>query len=151
MSVDIKVSQAQISKIIQSGGSFGSWLANLGKKAPTNVAIPLARDNLSGLVSNLALNAINKFKRKISGKGADGAGKGFTLFISNKDMNDIIKIIKSLVDSAVFIDGVTETVEHEIKKKARRQISWSFLSIFNLFISTTSNFFSSKSFKWKRS
>ena len=151
MSVDIKLSQAQISKIIQSGGSFGSWLANLGKKAPTNVAIPLARDNLSGLVSNLALNAINKFKRKISGKGADGAGKGFTLFISNKDMNDIIKIIKSLVDSAVFIDGVTETVEHEIKKKARRQISWSFLSIFNLFISTTSNFFSSKSFKWKRS
>ena len=34
--------------IIQSGGSFGSWLANLGKKAPTNVAIPLARDNLPG-------------------------------------------------------------------------------------------------------
>ena len=40
MSTDIKLSKAQISKIIQSGGSFGSWLANLGKKALTNVAIP---------------------------------------------------------------------------------------------------------------
>ena len=30
-SIDIKLSKAQISKIIQSGESFGSWLANLGK------------------------------------------------------------------------------------------------------------------------
>ena len=29
---------------------FGSWFGNLGKKALTNIAIPLARDNLSGLV-----------------------------------------------------------------------------------------------------
>ena len=39
----------------------------------------LARDNLPGVVNNLALNAINKFERKISGKGAVRAGKGFTL------------------------------------------------------------------------
>ena len=32
MSADIKLSKAQISKIIQSGGPFGSWLTNLGKK-----------------------------------------------------------------------------------------------------------------------
>ena len=32
MSTDIKLSQAQISKIIQSGTSFGFWLGNLGKK-----------------------------------------------------------------------------------------------------------------------
>ena len=36
------------------------------------------------------------------------AGKGFTLFILNEDMN-IIKIIKSLEDSGALIDGVTET------------------------------------------
>ena len=30
-------------------------------------------------------------------------------------MNDIIKIIKSLEDSGVLIDGVTETVKDEIK------------------------------------
>ena len=32
MSTDIKLSKAQISKIIKSSRSFGSWLANLGKK-----------------------------------------------------------------------------------------------------------------------
>ena len=48
-----KLSKAQISKTIQSGGSFDSWLANLGKRALTNVAIPLARENLPGLVNNL--------------------------------------------------------------------------------------------------
>ena len=48
------------------------------------------------------------------------AGKGFTLFISNEDMNDAIKIIKSLEDSNVSIDGITETVKHEIKKQEGR-------------------------------
>ena len=117
MSTDIKLSKTQISNIIQSGGSFGSWLGNLGKKALTNIAIPLARNNLSGLVSNLTSNAINKIERKISGKRAIRAGKRYTFFISNVDMNDIIKIIKSLEDSGVLIDGVTETVKHEIKKQ----------------------------------
>ena len=32
-------------------------------------------------------------------------------------MNDIIKNIKSLEDSGVLIDGVTETVRHKIKNK----------------------------------
>ena len=64
MSTDIKHSKAQIFKIIQSDGSFGFWLGNLGKKALTNIAIPLARDNLPGLVSNLTSNTINKFERK---------------------------------------------------------------------------------------
>ena len=117
MSADIKLSKAQISKINQSGGSFGSFLANFRKKTLTNIAIPLARDNRHGLASNLTANTINKFERKISGKGAVRAGKEFTLFISNEDMNDIIKIIKSLEGSGVLIDRVTETVKDEIKKQ----------------------------------
>ena len=32
-------------------------------------------------------------------------------------MNDIIKIIKSLRDSGLLVDGATETVKHEIKKQ----------------------------------
>ena len=60
---------------------------------------------------------LNNFDRKMSGKGAARAGKGFTLFILNEDMNDIIKIKKSLEDSVVIIDGVTETVKHKIKSK----------------------------------
>ena len=93
MSTD-KLSKAQISKAIQSGGYFDSWLTNLGQKLLANVAFPLVRDNLLGLVSNLASNVINKLERKISVKGAVGVEKGFTLFISSKDMNSIIKIIK---------------------------------------------------------
>ena len=52
MSTDIKLSKTQVPKIFQSVRCFGSWLANLGKRAPTNVAIPLARDNVPGLRSN---------------------------------------------------------------------------------------------------
>ena len=92
-------------------------VTNLGKKALKNIAIPLARDNLPGLVINLNSNPINKFERKISGKGAVRGGKGFTLFISNEDMNDIIKIIKSLEDLGVLVYGVTEAVKLEIKKQ----------------------------------
>ena len=73
------------------------------------------------------------------------AGKGFTLFILNNDMSEIIKIIKSLEDSGVLIDRVTETVKHATKKQERR-ISWSFVS----FNSATSDFFSSKKYKWKK-
>ena len=34
-------------------------------------------------------------------------------------MNDILKIIKLLEDSGELIDGVTETVNHEIKKNRK--------------------------------
>ena len=87
-------------------------LGNLGKKTLPNIAIPLARNNLPRLVSNLNSNAINKFERKVN-----GARKGFTIFISKEDMNDIIKVKKSLEASGVLTDGVTETVKHEIKNK----------------------------------
>ena len=50
------------------------------------------------------------------------AGKGFNLSISNEDMNDIIKIIKSLEDLGVLIDGGTETVKHEIQKRRRNSL-----------------------------
>ena len=109
MSTDIKLSTTQISIIIQSGRSFGSWLAKVSKAALKLVSIPLAGDTLPGLVSNLASNAINKFKWKMSGKGAIRARKGFPLFILNQYMNNIIKIMKLVEDSGALIDGVTET------------------------------------------
>ena len=72
---------------------------------------------MPGLVGNIALNAasnaISKIERRISGKRVARARKEFTLLISNEDMDDIIRIIKSLEDSSVLIDGVTETVKHE--------------------------------------
>ena len=94
MSAHIKLSKAQMSKIIQTSGSYGFWLGNLGKKALTNIAITLARDNLYS-------SAIKKFDRKISGKGSVRPGKRFTLIISSEDINDIIRIIKSSEDSGL--------------------------------------------------
>ena len=80
---DIKLSKAQISKIILSGGPFGYWFGNLEKKTLTNIAIPLAADNLLGLLSNLTSNAINKFERKISGKRVVRAGKIWRILLKS--------------------------------------------------------------------
>ena len=60
---------------------------------------------------------MNKLDRKIGGKGTVRAGKVFTSFISDEDLNDVIKIIKSLENSGVLIDGVTEAVKHEVEKQ----------------------------------
>ena len=40
------------------------------------------------------------------------ASKRFTSFVWNEDMNDNIKITKSLEDPVLLIDEVTETVKH---------------------------------------
>ena len=40
-----------------------------------------------------------------------------TLIISNNEMEDIIKIIKSLEDSGLLLKGVTETVQNEVKEQ----------------------------------
>ena len=53
ISTDIKLSKAPMFKMIQSGEFLSKMLGNLGKKVVTDLSIPLARDNLPGLVSNL--------------------------------------------------------------------------------------------------
>ena len=58
-----------------------------------------------------------KIERKISGKGVARAGKGFTLFISNEDMDDFIKNVESLEKTGLLIDGANETVKNQVKKK----------------------------------
>ena len=50
-------------------------------------------------------------------EGAVTARKGFNLIISNEGINDVIKIIKSLVNSG---EGVTETLKNEIKAQEDR-------------------------------
>ena len=67
----------------------------------------MTRENFPGLVSNLTS----------SRKAAVRWGKGFTLLISNEDMNGNIKIIKSLEDSGVLSNGIIETVKDETKNK----------------------------------
>ena len=76
-------------------------------------------------------------------------GKSFTFSISNNDMNDVIKIIKSLKDSGVLMVELLK--QNNIKLKSKKGISWSFVSTFSHFISATSKFFSSKIYKARRS
>ena len=57
------------------------------------------------------------FRRAMHGRGVLIAGNGITLVISNNEMDDFIKIIKSFEHSGVLIEGVTETVKKEIKKQ----------------------------------
>ena len=64
VSIDMKGTKAQICKAIQWSRYFLSWLVNLGKKELTNVAVPLAKENLPGLGSNLTLNGRKIFQRK---------------------------------------------------------------------------------------
>ena len=47
-----------------------------------------------------------------------------TLITSNNNLEDIIKIIKSLEDSDLLLRGVTETVQNKIKEQ-----KWGFLSM----------------------
>ena len=58
MSTDIKLSKAQISKIIQSGGFLGSLLSKLAGPL-MKVAIPLAKNVLAPLGITAAASAID--------------------------------------------------------------------------------------------
>ena len=40
-----------------------------------------------------------------------------TLVISNEEMNDIIKIVKSLEESGLLIKGLSETIKNEAKEQ----------------------------------
>ena len=40
-----------------------------------------------------------------------------TLIISNDEIEDIIKIVKSLEDSSLLLKGVSETIQNEVKEQ----------------------------------
>ena len=46
-----------------------------------------------------------------------------TLIISNDEIRDIIKIVKSLEDSGLLLEGATETVQNEVKEQKGRFLS----------------------------
>ena len=46
-----------------------------------------------------------------------GSGTTTTLTISNDEMDDILKIVKSLENSGVLLKGVSETIKHKAKEQ----------------------------------
>ena len=85
-------------KIIQSG-EFRGKTGNLGRKVLLDFGVPLTKDVLPKLATKATSSAIVKLERKISRKDVVRASEWFTLFISNEDMDDIIKIVDSLEKS----------------------------------------------------
>ena len=46
-----------------------------------------------------------------------GSGNHTILMISNDDMQDFLKIVKSLEGSGILLDGIPETVKNEVKEQ----------------------------------
>ena len=66
-------------------------MGNLGKKALLDLAVLLTKDVLPKLATKATSSVLDKVERKMSGRGAVRAGKGFTLFIWNEDMEILLK------------------------------------------------------------
>ena len=110
MSTDLKLSKAQISKIIQSEGFLGSLLSKLAIPL-MKVAIRLAKNVLATLEITAAASAIDAGIQKIHGSGRT------TLIISNEEMNDIMKIVQALEDSNISLKGDTKIIKNETKEQ----------------------------------
>ena len=107
----LKLSKAQISKIIQSGEFLGSFLRKLAGPL-MKVAIPSAKNVLAPLGITAAASAIDAgIQKKIHGSGTT------TLIISNEEMNDIMKIVQALEDSNILLKEVTKTIKNESKEQ----------------------------------
>ena len=75
-----------------------------------NILKPLAKSVLITLGLTAAASATDAvIHQKMFGSGFT------TLLISNEEMNDIMKIVKSLEESELLIKGVSETIKNEAK------------------------------------
>ena len=123
MSTNLKLSKTQISKIIQSRGFLGSLLSKLLIYSLMKLAVPLANNILVPLQITAAASALDaRIQKKIHDSGCPPStmkvGSGTTtLIISNKDINEIIKMVQVLDDSNILLKGVTETITNENKEQ----------------------------------
>ena len=109
-SVDIKLSKAQISKIIQSGGFLGSLLNKLsGPLLKMAVVIKKCFSSIRNNSSYFSIRLRNT--KKIYGSGTT------TLITSNEEMNDIMKIVQALENSNILLKRVTKTIKDETKEQ----------------------------------
>ena len=102
--------------MIQSGGFIGRLLGPLRKTGLLlikNVIKPLAKSVLIPLGLTAAASAADAgIHKKIL-----RSGNMTTLIISNDEIEDIIKIVKSLEDSGLLLKRVTETVQNEVRER----------------------------------
>ena len=115
LSTDIKLSKTQLHNIGQSGRFLDRLLDRLLKtKFPLigSVLKSFAKSVLVPLGLTAVVSAIDVAIHK------EMFRSGMTiLIISNKEMNDITKVVRSLEESGVFIKGVSERIKMKQKNK----------------------------------
>ena len=85
--------------------------------------MPLLKSGLPLLKSAIKLSGVLGLTAAASATDAAinkqilGSGNHTTLIISNEDMQDVSKLVKSLEDSGMLLDGITETVKNEVKEQ----------------------------------
>ena len=103
----IKLSTTRLSKMIQLGRSITKTRTTINEKCKStislNVLIPLR-------LTTRALAADARIHKKIL-----GSGHNTTVITSNDEMKDILKIVKSLENCGLILEGVSETIKNEAK------------------------------------
>ena len=119
LSTDIKLSKTQLATVIQSVGFLARLLGSLLK-----TGLPLIKNIIKLLALGLtaaASAADAGIHKKVLGSGhnrpSSSASHNTTLIISNDEMEDIIKIVKSLEDYGLLLKGVSKTVQNEAKEQ----------------------------------
>ena len=108
--------------MIQSGAFLAKLLGSLlktGLPLMKSVINPLAKSVLIPLGLTAAAAAADAgIHRKIL-----GSGNNTRQIKSNKDIDDLYKIVKSLEDSGLLLKGITESIRNEIKEQEGRFLS----------------------------
>ena len=139
LSTDIKLSKPQISMMIQSGGFLGRFLGlilktrlrlmkNVMKPLAQSVLIPLgltaaASEEDAGMHKKILESGRRHFSSSAlphnpsSSASHNNNNNNTILIISNDEMEDIIKIVKSLEDSGLLLKGVSGTIQNEAKEQ----------------------------------
>ena len=130
-SLNAKLSNSQLNKLTPaikskievvsrlSSNMVGDDKTNFPHKLPLmkNVIKPLAKSVLIPLGLTAAASAADAgIHKKILGSEHNNTT---TLIMSNDKMKDIIRIVKSLDDSGLWLQGVSETIQNEAKEQKR--------------------------------
>ena len=122
-SANMKLAKTQLHKIEQSGGFLGRPLGPLLKNGLSligNVLKPLAKS----VLIPLRLTAGASYPTDAAAHKEMFGSDTTTLIISNEEMSDIMKIVKSLEESGLLIKGVRQKIKTEEKEQ-----KWGFLRI----------------------
>ena len=120
------LSKIQLFKIVKLGGFLGRFLGPILKTwlpLMKNVIKPLAKYVLIPLGLTAAASAADSgIHKKILGSGcchssSSASHNNAILIISNDEMEDIIRIVKSLEDSGLLSKRFSETIQNEAKEQ----------------------------------